>query len=178
MRNARFQDAPCPIARSTDLLGDPWIPMILRECTYGVARFDDFQRRLNIAPNTLTARLQRMVEQGLLEKVPYEERPLRYAYRLTPMGRGATVILAAMIQFGDEWIFEKGRAPVVLRSRRTGEVVQPVLVDAATGERVDPADVVPAAGPGFPGDAAFQRAWFEPAPPAPRTARAESDPDA
>jgi len=164
MRGARFQDWPCPIARSSDLLGDPWVPLILRECTYGVSRFDDFQRRLGVAPNTLTARLQRMVEQGLLDKELYEERPPRYAYRLTPKGRGATLILAAMVRFGDDWIFEKGRAPIVLRDRDSGRPVRLQLVDAETGEPVDAARVVPSPGPGFPSDAETRERWFHPEP--------------
>ena len=165
MRGKRFEGVPCPIARTTDLLGDPWIPMILRECTYGIARFDDFQARLGIGRNILSTRLARMVEQGLLEKYRYQESPPRDGYRLTPMGHGATMLLAAMIRFGDEWLFEEGRAPVVLRDRETGEVVRPQLVDERTGAPIDPTRVRPAAGPGFPGDAEFQRRWFAPPKP-------------
>lgn len=162
MRPQRFQHWPCPIARSADLLGDPWVPMILRECTYGVSRFNDFQERLAIGRNILTARLERMVEQGLLAKRLYEGAPPRYAYELTEMGRDATLILAAMMRFGDDWIFPPGRNPIVLRDRATGRVVRPLLVDEATGRPIDPAAVVPDAGPGFPGDEDFKRSWFQP----------------
>lgn len=162
MRANRFDHWPCQVARGADLLGDPWIPMILRECAYGIARFDDFQQRLSISPNILSTRLQRMVELGLLEKEPYEERPPRYRYTRTPKGMGATLILAAMIRFGDDFIFEKGRNPVVLRDRETGRLIKPVVADERTGKPIDPAKIVPAAGPGFPGDAALRRAWFEP----------------
>ena len=160
MRPNRFDHWPCPIARSADVLGDPWIPMILRECTYGVTRFDDFQKRLSISPNILGARLQRMVEQGLLEKELYQERPPRYAYRRTPMGYGATLLLAAMVRFGDDWIFEEGQEPIVLRDRETGRALRPVIVDENTGEPIDPTRIVPSPGPGFPGDDDFNRAWF------------------
>lgn len=162
MRPNRFQHWPCPIARTTDLLGDPWIPMILRECTYGVERFDEFQQRLAIAPNILTARLDRMRADGLLEREPYEERPPRYAYRLTPKGEAATLVLAAMLRFGNDWVFARGEAPIVLRDRETGRKIDPVVVDRRTGKPLDPARVVPAAGPGFPGDAALRDAWFDP----------------
>ncbi len=162
VRPNRFDRWPCPIARSADLLGDPWIPMVLRECTYGVSRFNDLQQRLSIARNILTARLERMVEQGLLEKRAYDDHPPRYEYALTEKGLDATLILAAMMRFGDDWIFAKGKSPIVLRDRETGRLVKPRVVDERTGEPIDPAAVVPAAGPGFPGDAAFRRAWFEP----------------
>jgi len=159
VRPNRFDDWPCPIARSADLVGDPWIPLILRECVYGITRFDDFQRRLGIGRNVLTARLQRMVELGLIEKRRYEERPPRYTYTLTPKGRGATNILAAMLRFADEWVFEEGREPVVLRDRETGHLIRPLVVDEETGERLDPARVVPAPGPGFP-EGELRERWF------------------
>ncbi len=164
MRSKRFDDWPCPIARTVDLLGDPWIPLILRECTYDVATFGDFQARLGIAPGTLSARLERMVELGLLEKQAYEERPPRFAYRLSAMGHDATLILAAMLRFGDDWLFERGQAPIVLRDRESGRRVRPRVVDERSGEPIDPRAVRPDAGPGFPGDAKLRREWFHPAP--------------
>ncbi len=160
MRPERFQHWPCPIARSADLMGDPWVPMILRECTYGVRRFDAFQKRLSVSPNILATRLDRMVEQGLLEKTPYQDRPVRYEYRLTKMGTGATILLAAMVRFANEWVFEDGQAPIVLRDRRDGHALRPALIDESTGEPIALEHVVPSPGPGFPGDADAQRAWF------------------
>ncbi len=136
--------------------------MILRECTYGVSRFDEFQQRLSIGRNILSTRLARMVEQGLLEKEPYQDHPPRHRYRLTAKGHGATLILAAMVRFGDDFLFEQGRSPIVLRDRETGRRLRPIVVDEATGEPLDPANVVPAAGPGFPGGARLAREWFQP----------------
>ncbi len=162
MRPNRFDHWPCPIARSADLLGDPWIPMVLRECTYGVTRFDEFQKRLSISPNILGARLQRMVEQGILEKELYQERPPRYAYRLTPMGYDATLLLAAMIRFGNDWIFEEGQHPIDLCDRETGRVVRPLVIDELTGKPIDPTQVRPGPGPGFPAPKSFQETWFYP----------------
>ena len=163
MRSRRFDHWPCPIARSADLIGDPWVLMILRECTYGVSRFDAFQERLSIGRNVLTSRLARMVESGLLEKVRYQERPERFEYRLTEKGADATGVLAWMISFGERWIFEDEAQPIELRDRRTGARVHPQLVDARTGEPLNARNLVPAPGPGFPGDDAVRDAWFAPA---------------
>ncbi|MEM9176167.1 MAG: helix-turn-helix domain-containing protein [Myxococcota bacterium] len=165
MRPDRFEDIPCSVARATGLLGDPWIPMILRECAYGVARFDDYRQRLNIGRNVLSARLERMVETGLLEKWTYQERPRREGYRLTPKGRGAMSVIAAMLRFANDWVFEEGQEPIVLRDLRDGRALRPVVVDEETGEPLSAIPMRPSPGPGFPGDETFQREWFNPAPP-------------
>ncbi len=163
MRSQRFGHWPCPIARVADVLGDPWVPMILRECLYGVTRFDTFRKRLSIAPNILKTRLEHMVEEGLLERELYEERPPRHRYRLTAMGRDATTVLAAMLRFGDAWYFEEGREPIVLVDPQTGRALRPLVVDETTGERLDPARMRPDPGPGFPiEDAAWRESWFHP----------------
>ncbi len=124
--------------------------MILRECLYGASRFDDFRRGLSIAPNVLSARLGHMVERDLLQQEIYQERPPRYRYALTDKGRGAVLVLAAMLRFGNDHVFEAGREPVVLRDRETGRLLRPVVVDELTGEPLDPSRLLPTRGPGFP----------------------------
>lgn len=94
---------PCPIARAVDVLGDGWTLLLLREACLGTRRFDDFQRRLGIGRNILTRRLQQLVDDELLTKVPYSEHPVRHEYRLTPKGRDAYPILAAMAAWHDRW---------------------------------------------------------------------------
>ena len=170
MRPNRFDQIPCPIGRATDLLGDPWIPMILRECTYGVARFEDFRERLGIGRNVLATRLERMIESGLLEKWRYQESPPRDGYRLTLKGRGATTILAAMIRFANDWVFGEEQAPVLLCDAETGRALRPVVVDETTGQPIATFRTKLAAGPGFPGDDAFKQQWFNPETPTRRAA--------
>jgi DNA-binding HxlR family transcriptional regulator len=149
MRRTRFHDWPCSVARTVDLLGDWWTPLVLRECFYGVRRFDDFQGRLGIGRNVLTERLGRLVGEGLLAKVPYQERPVRHEYRLTDKGRDFFGVIAAMLRWGDDWLAGEAGPPVELRDRRTGAVVRPVVVDEATGERLDPRHVTVVPGPGL-----------------------------
>lgn len=92
---------PCPIARAADLLGDRWTLLILRNATMGMSRFDDFKSDLGIADNILSARLNRLVEGGVLTKVPYRDRGrTRHEYRLTKPGADVLPVLHALTRWG------------------------------------------------------------------------------
>ncbi len=129
---------PCPIARTTDLMGDRWTPVIMREAFLGRRRFDEFQGALRVSRAVLTLRLKRLVDEGMLEKVAYQERPTRYEYRLTEKGRAFYDVLGAMWRWGSDWLWGDKSPAVELADRDSGEEVRPVLVDERTGERVDP----------------------------------------
>jgi DNA-binding HxlR family transcriptional regulator len=137
VKRTRFDDAPCPIARTTDLLGDWWTPIIMREVFSGVRRFDDFEERLGVSRNTLARRLDHLVEEGLLVRVPYQDNPPRHEYRPTEKGDALWPVLAAMWRFGDDWLFGDRGAPVELADRESGATVHPVVVDETTGRPVD-----------------------------------------
>lgn len=136
MRRTRFDRAPCPIARTTDLVGDWWTPIVLREAFFGCERFEDFQQRLGVSRGTLTQRLARLVREGLLTRVAYQTRPTRYEYRLTPKGAAFFDVLAAMWRWGEDWLFSERGAPVVMVDRASGEDVHPLVVDERTGQRL------------------------------------------
>ena len=138
MRRTRFDRWPCPIARTTDLIGDWWTPLVLREAHFGVKRFEIFQERLGVSRAVLTQRLNRLVDEEFFERVEYEPHPPRYEYRLTAKGRAFFDVLAAMWRFGDDWMFDERGAKVHLVDRDSGHEVRPVVVDEATGERIDP----------------------------------------
>ena len=97
MKRTEFASWPCSIARSVDLMGDWWTPLVLREAFLGVRRFDDMQRSLGIGRNVLTQRLKRLVDEGMLKRIRYQEKPDRYEYVLTDKGRDFYPVLAAMI---------------------------------------------------------------------------------
>ncbi len=138
MRRTRFDAEPCPIARATDLIGDWWTPLVLREVFSGKRRFEEFQSELQIPRAVLTARLKRLCDEGMLTKVECQQSPPRHEYRLTDKGRDFWDVLAAMFRWGSDWMWgEGGHAPVVLQDRRTGKVVRPQLVDEATGKKLD-----------------------------------------
>ena len=160
VQRKQFADAPCSIARSLDVLGDWWTPLILRECLYGVHRFDELHRWLGIGRNILTRRLNALVDQGVLERRPYQAQPVRYDYHLTEQGYDAALVLLAMMPFGERWRFAAGREPIRLYDRHTHARVRPVVVDANTGAPIDPRRLYAGPGPAFPQDRAVRRARF------------------
>jgi DNA-binding HxlR family transcriptional regulator len=135
---SRFADAPCPIARTTGLMGDRWTPVVMREAFRGCRRFDDFQKALSLSRGVLTQRLGKLVDQGLLKKRLYEERPPRHEYVLTDMGRSFYPVLAAMWRFGEDWLWEEGsETPLQLFDRDTKAPVRPLVIDENTGDAID-----------------------------------------
>ena len=137
---------PCPIARSLERVGEWWSILILRDAFAGMARFDEFQKSLGIAPNMLTRRLTALVEAGLLERRRYSEHPPRDEYLLTERGRDFRPIMLAMMAWGNRHFAPEG-ATVLIVDAATGAVADPVLVDRATGRPVDSPDYVLAPGP-------------------------------
>jgi len=114
VRRTAFADWPCSLARSVDLLGDWWTPLVLRDAYYGVRRFEDFQRSLGIGRNILTQRLNRLVDEGMLERRPYQDRPVRHEYILTDKGRDFFPVVAAIVRWGDRWLAGDEGPPVTL----------------------------------------------------------------
>jgi len=108
-------DSPpdCSIQRTLDLVGDRWTLLIIRDLFRGVRRFSAIQKDLGIAKNLLTDRLATLVDSEIVERVPYQERPLRYEYRLTAKGRALSPALVALMRWGDEWCSD-GMAPTEL----------------------------------------------------------------
>ncbi|MCL4160239.1 UNVERIFIED_CONTAM: hypothetical protein GTU68_043840 [Idotea baltica] len=94
---------PCSIEAAVDVIGDRWSLLILRNAFRGVRRFSEIQDDLGIAKNLLASRLRRLVEVGVLSKVPYQEHPVRYEYRLTPKGADLSATLIALMRWGDHW---------------------------------------------------------------------------
>ncbi len=138
MRRTRFDAAHCPVARATDLMGDWWTPLVLRDAFFGQCRFSGFQESLDIPKAVLAARLARLCDEGMMEKVLYSEHPPRYEYHLTDKGRAFWDVLAAMWRWGTDWCWPEGEHPYLsLKSRATGQIVQPIVVDELTGERLD-----------------------------------------
>jgi DNA-binding HxlR family transcriptional regulator len=138
MRRTRFDDNLCPVARTTDLLGDWWTPLVLRELLLGQERFSQIQERLDLSRAVLTTRLRRLEAEGLVERVRYETRPPRDAYRLTDKGRATGEIIMAMWRYGQEWLPDDNAEIVVeAYDRRTGQAIRARVVDETTGEAID-----------------------------------------
>src|SRR5947209_4957966 len=146
MQRKSFGRMVCPIARSLERVGEWWSILILRDALHGFTRFDDFQHSLGIAPNTLTRRLNGLVEAGLLERRRYSERPPRYEYVPTARARDFAPVLVVLLAWGNKHFAPEG-ASVLLVDAKTGQAVDPILVDRATGRPIKEPDFALAAGP-------------------------------
>ncbi|KAF3998341.1 winged helix-turn-helix transcriptional regulator [Glaciimonas immobilis] len=146
MQRKSFSNLSCPIARSLERVGEWWSILILRDAFYGMTRFDEFQISLVIAPNVLTRRLTSLVAAGLMERRQYLEKPPRYEYMLTKSGKAFKPVMIALLAWGNSQFAPDG-VSVVLTDLLTGEIVDPVLVDAKTGKVIAGDDYILAAGP-------------------------------
>jgi DNA-binding HxlR family transcriptional regulator len=135
MQRKSFGRMPCPIARSLERVGEWWSILILRDALRGLTRFDQFQANLGIAPNILARRLAALVDAGLLERRRYSERPPRDEYVLTPRGRDFRPVLLSLMAWGNRHFAPEGES-VVLADAATGAIVDPILVDRATGRPI------------------------------------------
>jgi DNA-binding HxlR family transcriptional regulator len=136
VQRTNFGSLQCPIARSLERVGEWWSILILRDAFQGISRFDDFQKSLNIAPNMLTRRLRALVDHGLLERRRYSDKPARYEYVPTQCGHDFRPVLLTLMTWGNRHFAPEGIS-MFLADERTGQQVEPVLIDARTGERID-----------------------------------------
>jgi DNA-binding HxlR family transcriptional regulator len=149
---------PCSIARTLEVVGEWWTLLIVRDAFLGITRFDDWQRRLGIARNVLTARLDHLVDEGIFERRPYQDAPLRHEYVLTDKGRDLGPVLSALRTWGDRHVPTAGGPTTVLVHDGCGQPTRPVQTCSACGERLG-RDVHVEPGPGSrdPGFAAQGR---------------------
>ena len=123
MKRTSFARWPCSIARTVDLVGDWWTPLVLREAFYGVTRFEDWQRNLGLGRNVLAERLKRLVAEDMLARHRYQEHPELDG------GRGA---------------------PVALRHLPCGHLTRPEVVCGHCRQPLTREEVQGELGPGFP----------------------------
>ena len=150
MKRTDTSSWPCTIARSANLLGDRWNLLIIRQACLGTRRFDDFQAALGTGRNILSQRLSGLVDEGLLDRVEYQNNPQRFEYRLTDKGRDVYPILAAMAAFGDKWLTGPEGTPLVLHHTTCDHDMHAVVVCSECRDELDVRAVRATAGPGFP----------------------------
>lgn len=104
---SRTRDLGCPVARTAELIGNKWTPLIIRDLTDGCKRFSELERSLRgISPKTLSERLKRLEESGVIGRHCYAEVPPRVEYKLTEKGHALIPVIDTMRQFGREWLPE------------------------------------------------------------------------
>ncbi len=107
-QRTRLDDDHCAIAQALDVVGDWWTLLIVRDAARGVRRFDEMQRELGVSRKVLSERLKLLVEADVVTRVPYQDRPVRHEYRLTPRGRALLPALVALQDWGDTWVLGEG----------------------------------------------------------------------
>jgi DNA-binding HxlR family transcriptional regulator len=149
-----YESQTCSIARSLEVLGERWTLLVLRDAFRRVRRFEDFQRDLGVARNVLTDRLGRLVDEGILKREQYQDRPARFEYRLTDKGLALWPVMMTLMQWGDAHYAGPDGPPVVVRHRDCGGEVTDHLKCAKCGAELTPRDVEAEPGPGAPAVAA------------------------
>lgn len=142
------------IQRTLDVIGDRWTLLILRDVFRGVRRFSRIQNDLGIAKNLLTDRLASLVDAGVVEKVPYQDRPVRHEYRLTEKGRALSSALLALMRWGDEWCSDDG-APTELVHDECGTRLELQPWCTSCNTPVSPTRIAARPGPGHPSEEAL-----------------------
>jgi len=134
MQRTRFEDSICPVARSLDTIGEWWSLLIVRDALNGVRRFSDFQRKLGLARNVLSARLKKLVACGVMEMVPASDGSAYQEYVLTEKGKALMPMLLAMRQWGERYLYAPGEAHSTLIDKKLREPLQQLSLKNAAGD--------------------------------------------
>jgi len=143
-----FTNESCSVARTLEVIGERWTMLVLREAFFRVRRFEEFQRNTGAARNILSDRLRTLVDNGILERRQYHDRPARFEYRLTEKGLDLYPILISLMQWGDKHAPGEMGPPVVLEHRSCGGRTTPTLVCSECGEPLSARDMRALPGPG------------------------------
>jgi DNA-binding HxlR family transcriptional regulator len=104
-RRTDLSDTFCPVGRTAEIIGDRAVLLILRDLFFGVRRFEAFQANTGLGPQILADRLKRMEREGVIEKRPYQQRPVRHEYWLTDKGKALFDVLYAMRNWAERWAY-------------------------------------------------------------------------
>jgi DNA-binding HxlR family transcriptional regulator len=148
MQRTSFAAMSCSLARTLELIGDWWTPLIIRDLFLGITRFDDLVEDLGVSRNLLAARLKKLVAQGLVERRQYQDNPPRHDHVLTAMGRALVPPLLALTAWGDRWVPLKGGRPMTFTHRKCGKEFAASVCCSECGEIIDVKDVAVGPGPG------------------------------
>jgi DNA-binding HxlR family transcriptional regulator len=149
MLNRTYDNQVCSVARTLEVLGERWTLLIVRDVLHGLHRFEEFQSSLGVARNVLTDRLKRLVEAGILERVEYQQRPRRFEYHLTPVGRELGIVVIGLMQWGDRHLAGPEGPPRLARHRACSGDLHTRLVCERCGATVTGTDLELLPGPGL-----------------------------
>lgn len=131
---------PCSIAATLAVVGEKYCLLVLREAFLGVRRFDAMVRNIGAPRDVLAARLRRLVDAGVLEKVLYSERPQRFEYRPTQAGWELQPVLLMLMKWGDRHLAD---APPMVLEHSCGADLDPVVVCGTCGREATDGTLTP-----------------------------------
>jgi DNA-binding HxlR family transcriptional regulator len=148
----REYDQICSIARTLEVLGERWTLLVIRDVFNGRRRFDQIQENLGVARNVLSTRLARLVDEGILEKRPYQERPARHEYFLTEKGLDLWPVMISMLDWGDHHLADASGPPMLIRHKGCDGRIDGRGYCERCGERLGARDAYTEHGPGAPAE--------------------------
>ena len=153
-----YPDQVCSVARSLEVIGERWTLLIIRDALLGIERFEDFQEKLGIASNVLTNRLKLLCDEGVLERLPDENRAGRPKYVLTEKGRELAPVVIVLMKWGDRHYPALGGPPRLTRHAGCGGNVGADFTCDRCGRRAGRGEIELLPGPGLPRTARSERA--------------------
>ena len=138
----------CSWAQAAEAVGDKWSMMIIRDAFYGVKTFSAFVENIGIAKNILTQRLEHLQQHGILQKRQIGLGSSRSEYILTDKGKALFPVIVALGQWGDQWIFGKGKEPIVVVDLQNKKPIKNVTVESKDGRELSISDITFVAGAG------------------------------
>jgi DNA-binding HxlR family transcriptional regulator len=148
MQRTDFGEMACSIARTLDVVGEPWSPLVLRNIYVGVTRFEQLQQTLGISRKVLAERLKWLTDNGVLERRQYGDKPPRFEYVLTAKGLELFEVLMVMVRWGDKWLAGEAGPPVLYRHHACGEFSHVELTCSRCGTPMGATDIDVVPGPG------------------------------
>ena len=148
MQRTSLREMACSLARSLDVAGEWWTPLIVRDVWLGLRRFDEIQHNLGLSRKVLADRLDTLVREGVLERQRYEERPPRDEYVLTAKGEELMAAFFTLVSWGDRWTAADVGPPMLLRHKGgCGDVVHAEVTCSSCGEPLRATEVRVEPGP-------------------------------
>jgi DNA-binding HxlR family transcriptional regulator len=143
-----YQSQSCSIAGALEVVGERWSLLIVRDILLGLRRFDELQANLVIARNVLQTRLQRLQEHGVIERIPYQQHPVRHEYRLTEKGLDLWPTIVALMKWGDRYASPEGGPAVLIEHRDCGGAVDEHRICERCSAKLRARDAIGRPGPG------------------------------
>jgi DNA-binding HxlR family transcriptional regulator len=150
MKWQELAEQQCSVARTLAVIGDRWTLMILRDLFLGVKRFESFRDSLGISRTILTDRLNLLEAEGVVRKLPYQDRPVRHGYHLTQKGIDLYPVLMTIVAWGDKYYTDDKGPPVVQHHKTCGHDFHGVLHCSECGGELSPFDTEPRVGENHP----------------------------